>query len=372
MLVDNTTQHAFYSFMDGFPGYNQIRMAIEDMEKTIFITTWGTFCYKVMPFGLKDAGATYQRAMVALLHDMMHKEVEVYMDDMIAKSRMPDQHVEDLRKLFERLRKYGLRLNPGKCTFGVKTGKLLGFIVNERGIEVDLDNVKAIQNMPPLELRPKEAPNPLLDSAGRINRLRSRATRHLRKERIGHILSQQEILDCEQRYLMLERTCCALVWMVKRLRQYMFAHTTWLIAKMDPLKYIFEKPALTRRIAHWQLTLSEYNIVYTSQKAIKRIALVEQLAHHPLDDYQLLLHKFPDEHIISIEEAISESEPTGWKLWFDGANLLGKGIGAVLASLEGQCFPFLARLGFDCTNNMAEYEACAMGITMAVDSAIRH
>ncbi|RDY11352.1 Retrovirus-related Pol polyprotein from transposon 17.6, partial [Mucuna pruriens] len=122
--------------MDVFFGYNQIWMAVEDREKTTFITTWGTLCYKVMPFGLKNAKVTYQRAMVALFHDMMHKEVEVYVDDMIAKSRTLDQHMEDLKKLFKRLRKYKLR-------------KLLGFIVNERGIEVYLDKVKAIQNMPP-------------------------------------------------------------------------------------------------------------------------------------------------------------------------------------------------------------------------------
>ncbi|KAG8500234.1 hypothetical protein CXB51_004341 [Gossypium anomalum] len=75
-LVDNTAKHSLFSFMDGFSGYNQIKMASEDMEKTTFITMWGTFCYKVMPFGLKNAGATYQRAMVTLFHDMMHKEIE--------------------------------------------------------------------------------------------------------------------------------------------------------------------------------------------------------------------------------------------------------------------------------------------------------
>ncbi|RDX87448.1 Retrovirus-related Pol polyprotein from transposon 17.6, partial [Mucuna pruriens] len=125
------------------------KVQVEDKEKTTFITTWGTFYYKVMPFGLKNAGATYQRAMVTLFHDMMHKEVEVYVDDMITKLRTLDQHVEDLRKLFERLRNYRLKLNPAKCTFGVKTGKLLGFIVNQREIEVDPDKVKAIWNMPP-------------------------------------------------------------------------------------------------------------------------------------------------------------------------------------------------------------------------------
>ena len=87
--------------MDGFSGYNQIRMAQEDMEKTTFLTMWGTFCYKVMLFGLKNAGATYQRAMVTLFHDMMNKEIEVYVDDMIAKSQGEDEHVVNLRKLFE-------------------------------------------------------------------------------------------------------------------------------------------------------------------------------------------------------------------------------------------------------------------------------
>ena len=85
-LVDNMAKHSLFSFMDGFSGYNQIKMAPEDMKKTTFLTMWGTFCYKVMPFGLKNAGATYQRAMVTLFHDMMHKEIEVYVDDMIAKT----------------------------------------------------------------------------------------------------------------------------------------------------------------------------------------------------------------------------------------------------------------------------------------------
>lgn len=136
VLVDNTTQFSVFSFMDGFSGYNQIKMEPEDMEKTTFITPRGTFCYKVMPFGLKSAGATYQRAMVTLFHDMIHKEIECYVDDMIAKSNTEEEHLVNLQKLFERLRKFKLRLNPNKCTFGVRSGKLLGFLVSERGIEV--------------------------------------------------------------------------------------------------------------------------------------------------------------------------------------------------------------------------------------------
>jgi hypothetical protein len=148
VLVDNAAKSSIYSFMNGFSGYNQIKMAEADKRKTTFITPWGTYCYKVMPFGLKNAGATYQRAMVALFHDMMHKEIEVYVDDMIAKSKDEESHIPALRKLFKRLRKYQLKLNPAKCTFGVKSGKLLGFVMSNKGIEVDPDKLKAIQDMP--------------------------------------------------------------------------------------------------------------------------------------------------------------------------------------------------------------------------------
>ena len=104
-----------------------------------------------MPFGLKNAGATYQRMATALLHDMMHNEVEVYVDDMIVKSKDRENHTTNLRKFFERIKEHRLRLNPQKCTFGVTTGKLLGFLVSDRGIEVDPSKIKAILKMPPPE-----------------------------------------------------------------------------------------------------------------------------------------------------------------------------------------------------------------------------
>ena len=140
-LVDNTAKHSLFSFMDGFSSYNQIRMAPKDMENTTFLTMWETFCYKVMTFGLKNARATYQRAVVTLFQDMMHKEIEAYVDDMITKSQGEDDHVVNLRKLFERLRKFQLKLNPVKCTFGATSEKLLGFVVSKKGIEIDSDKV---------------------------------------------------------------------------------------------------------------------------------------------------------------------------------------------------------------------------------------
>ena len=105
-------------------------MALEDMEKTSFIIPWGTYCYKVMPFGLKNAGATYQHAATTLLYDLIHKEVEIYVDDIIVKSKNHEGHIPALRKFFERIQFYKLRLNPKKCSFGVTSRKLLGFMVS--------------------------------------------------------------------------------------------------------------------------------------------------------------------------------------------------------------------------------------------------
>nr|CAN75578.1 hypothetical protein VITISV_016092 [Vitis vinifera] len=104
MLVNSTAGHSMLSFMDGFFGYNQTLMAPEDMEKTYFITVWGTCCYRVMPFGLKNVGATYQRAATTLFPDMMHRDVEVYVDDMIVKSRDRADHLAALQRFFERIR----------------------------------------------------------------------------------------------------------------------------------------------------------------------------------------------------------------------------------------------------------------------------
>ena len=108
-----------------------------------------------MPFGLKNTRATYQRATVTLFHDMMHKEIKVYVDDMIAKSHTPRDHLIDLRKLFKLLIKYRLRLNLNKCIFRASLWKLLGFIVNQRGIKMDPAKVQAIRDMLALKSRNK-------------------------------------------------------------------------------------------------------------------------------------------------------------------------------------------------------------------------
>ncbi|MCQ7691381.1 reverse transcriptase domain-containing protein, partial [Salmonella enterica] len=146
-LVDATAGHARLSFMDAYSGYNQIRMAPEDREHTAFLTDQGVYFYKVMPFGLKNAGATYQRTVNKMFAHQIGRNMEVYVDDMIVKSREAGTHLADLAEAFATLRKFGMRLNPTKCAFGVTSGKFLGFIVHQRGIDANPEKVQAIINM---------------------------------------------------------------------------------------------------------------------------------------------------------------------------------------------------------------------------------
>ncbi|KAM1017383.1 hypothetical protein EV2_047991 [Malus domestica] len=140
--------------MDDSSRYNQIHMALKDDELTAFRTPKGIYCYKVMPFGLKNARATYQRSMQKIFNDMPHKNVECYVDDVVVKTKKRSDHLKDFRIVFERLRKYNLKMNPLKCAIGVTSGNFLGFIVKHRGIEVDQSKIKAIQSMPePRNLR---------------------------------------------------------------------------------------------------------------------------------------------------------------------------------------------------------------------------
>ena len=149
LLIDYAAGSAMFSFMDGFRGYNQIRMALKDVEKTAFRTPMGNFYYIVMPFGLKNAGVTYQRAMTAIFHDLMHHELEDYVDDIVVKSKKREEHFYVLKRVFERCRAFKLRMNPLKCAFGVSTGKFLGFLVHSRGIVADPVKATAIATMRP-------------------------------------------------------------------------------------------------------------------------------------------------------------------------------------------------------------------------------
>jgi len=122
-LMDATVGHPRMSFLDAFQEYHQIPLALNDQEKTAFVTVTGNYYYKVIPFELKNARSTYQRMMTRMFEPQLSKNIEVYIDDMVVKSKVKSEHVNDLGSIFEVLRKHKLRLNASKCSFGISSGK---------------------------------------------------------------------------------------------------------------------------------------------------------------------------------------------------------------------------------------------------------
>ena len=131
LLIDSAMGNVMFSFMDGFRRYNQIRMAPKDAEKTAFRTPIGNFYYMVMPLRLKNAGATYQILVNCMFSQQIGRNVEVYVDDMLVKSRDKVDHLNDLEETFNTLQKYKMKLNPAKCVFVVALGKFLGLMVSQ-------------------------------------------------------------------------------------------------------------------------------------------------------------------------------------------------------------------------------------------------
>ena len=147
LIVDATAGHELLNFMEAFFGYNQISMDPDDQEKTSFVTAQGTYCYHVMSFRLKNAGATYQRLVNRMFQKQIGTTIEVYIDGMLVKSTTTELHIAHLSEVFQILRNYNMKLNPAKCAFGVSAEKFLGFIVNHRGIEANPDKIKAMLDM---------------------------------------------------------------------------------------------------------------------------------------------------------------------------------------------------------------------------------
>ena len=312
LLIDSAASHAMFSFMDGFSGYNQIRMSTKDVEKTVFRTPIDNFYYTIMPFDLKNANATYQRTMTAMFHDMIHQEIEDYMDDIVVKSKKREDHLETLRKVFERCRLYKLKMNPLKCAFEESTGKFLGFLVHNCGINVDPAKVSAIATM-----KAPASHKELKSFLGRLSYIRRFilglavvtaiftplmkkgvpfvwstacqrafekiqaimtklptvcapvAGRPLRLylasngKAIGVLVAQEDegeteksvyyisraLRDAKTRYLGAEQACLALVYASQRLWHYFLAHKIQLMTKSHPIRSLLHRPVLSGRLA---------------------------------------------------------------------------------------------------------------------------
>ena len=177
-LVDSTYGHPRMSFLDAFQGYHQIALAPKDQGKTAFISLDANYHYTVIPFELKNAGATYQRMMIRMFWDKIGHTVEVHIDDMVVKSKQEGWHIEDLQGAFEVLRQHKLRLNAEKCAFGVGVGKFLGYLITDRGIEINLDQIDAVKHLKPPS-NSKEVQK-LIGMLATLNRFISRFADHCR------------------------------------------------------------------------------------------------------------------------------------------------------------------------------------------------
>ena len=343
VLVDSTARHQLLSFMDAFSGYNQIQMHANDQERTSFITSQGLFCYRVMPFRLKNAGVTYQRLMNRIFAPQIGRNVQVYVEDMLVKSQRQEDHLEDLRETFDTLCSYNMKLNPEKCAFEVIAGKFLGFMVSQRGIEANSDKIQAIMEMkPPRNVKEVQSLN---GKVAALNRFVSRATdkclpffRTLKKsfewtdeyqqafEELKAYLSAPPLLSpsqpgeeiflyltvspatvsaalireeekvqkpmyytsralrgAEERYSPMEKLAFALVTTARKLKPYFQAHTVVVLTDR-PLRRAMSNLDAVGRLALWVIELSEFDIQYRPRIAIKRQVATNFIAEFTHDE----------------------------------------------------------------------------------------
>uniref|UniRef100_A0A2N9ERL6 Reverse transcriptase n=1 Tax=Fagus sylvatica TaxID=28930 RepID=A0A2N9ERL6_FAGSY len=324
--VDSTAGHKLLSFMDAFSGYNQIQMTEEDQEKTAFITSRGLFCYKAMPFGLKNTGATYQKLVNKMFHDQIGRNVEVYVDDMLVKSKKDENHLADLKETFQALRRYNMKLNPAKCVFGVSSGKFLGFMVLQHGIEANPDKIKAI-----LEMSPPKTVKEVQSLTGKAAALNSSALIR-EEERIQKPVyyTSRALRRAEERYSNMEKLAFALLISSRKLRPYFQSHPIIVLTDY-PLRKAMNKLDAAGRLIQWSIEMSEFHIDYRPRTAIKAQALADFIAE--------FTQPWKDEG--------EPEEGEAWTVNIDGSSTKEmSGAGVVLISLEKDKFEY--------TNNEAE------------------
>ncbi|XP_042436973.1 uncharacterized protein LOC122022935 [Zingiber officinale] len=265
-LVDSTAGCERICMLDAYQGYHQIPLAVEDQEKVSFITTDGTFCYTVMPFGLRNAGATYQRMMDKIFREQAGCNVEVYGDDILIKSPLVANLIDDVEETCGTLRQYGLKLNPFKYLFGAKGGKFLGYLVTERGIEANPEKWD------------EECTRAFKELKKYLETLPSLFKPVTREPLWVYLFVTPEVVGAgvESRYTTLEKLVYGLVLMARCLRPYFLAHPIMVLTNSTMDKALTNMEVAGRRIK-WMTELGEYNITYQPCTAIKAQALADFL-----------------------------------------------------------------------------------------------
>ncbi|XP_071718686.1 uncharacterized protein [Rutidosis leptorrhynchoides] len=362
-------------------------MALEDEDKTAFHTSQDIYCYTKMPFGLKNAGAIYQRVIDEAFKSQIGRNLEAYVDDLVVKSITKQGLLEDILETFTSLRKINMKLNPSKCSFGEEEGKFLGHIITERGIRANPKKIEAIKNMPSprnkkektdfkwteeaevvfqeMKKLLKELPTMTAPIAGETLILYLAAS----KEAISSVLIANRgqvqkpvyfvskvLTGSELNYPAIEKLVYALVHTARRLRRYFQAHPI-MVLKDQPIKQVLYKPENSGRMDKWAIELGEYEIIFSPRSSVKGQVLADYLAETTRD--------------IEISHESKEIPPPPEQLWVmhtDGAcGPEGAGAGIVLKSPEGEEYTFALRFSFPVTNNEAEYEALISGMRLVAN-----
>ncbi|XP_042466307.1 uncharacterized protein LOC122048857 [Zingiber officinale] len=324
----------------------------EDQEKVSFITTDDIYCYNMMPFGLKNAGAMYQRLMNKVFRMQIRRNLEVYIDGILIKSLRAADLCADIEETFRTLRAYEVKLNLQKCMFGAKGGRFLGYIVIERGIEANPSKVKALQDMPPprnLKEVQRLTAKPIIGEPLRVylssteHAVGSALVRSDGEEQPVYFLSHI-LKDVESRYTDLEKLVFALVLAARRLRPYFLAHTI-IVMTNSPLGRVLLNPEASERLIKWTTELSEFDIQYQPRTAIKAQSLAD-----------------------FVTEVKNPEHEATWKVYVDGSSTRqGSGVGVLLVSPHGERMHLSIRLNYRATNNEAEYELVAQQLSGAFE-----
>ncbi|XP_034212942.1 uncharacterized protein LOC117625504 [Prunus dulcis] len=339
MVVDATSGHALLSFMDAYSGYNQIFMHPEDQAHTSFITDRGLYCYRVMPFGLKNAGATYQRLVNHIFAPLIGNTMEVYVDDMLVKSRTADKHILNLSAMFTILKQYKMRLNPTKW----RVAALTRFIS------------KATDRCAPFFKALKGTKRNITWTA-KCDTAFSEL-----KEYMGRapLLSTPKHGDILVIYLSVSAS----------------AVSSMLIRSKDnaehPVHYVLQKPETSGRLVEWAIELGEFDIHYKPRPAIRGQAVADFLSEFTEHQASAATQLITEPNLsLSQDQTPSKStldltQPL-WTLFVDGSsNAQGCGAGLVLVSPDKVALEYALRFKFQASNNEAEYEALLAGLRLA-------
>jgi ribonuclease HI len=421
-IVDSTAGCETLSLLDAYSGYHQIKMKESDQLTTSFITPFGMYGYITMPFGLRNAGATYQRCMNHVFGEHIGRTVEAYVYDIVVKTRKASDLLSDLETTFKCVRAKGVKLNPEKCVFGVPRGMLLVFIVSERGIEANPEKIATITNMGPIkDLKGVQRVMGCLVALSRfISRLGERGLplyRLLRKsERFSWTPEVEEALG-NLKALLTSAPILVPPVAGEALLIYVAA-TTQVVSATIIVERREEGHALLiqRPVYFISEVLSETKIRYPQiQKLLYTVILTRRKLRHYFESHPMtVVSSFPLGEIIQCREAsgriakraveimgetisfaprkaiksqvlvdfvaewvdnqlpIAPIQPKLWTMYFDRSLMkTGAGAGLLFISPLGKHLHYELRLHFSVSNNMAEYEALVNGLRIAIELGVR-